>query len=66
MSEGNAVQSEQMQVICRVTKRARGSELTGAKVFCGLERLGVSETIIDCLWKAQKRQTKSQGETQDS
>jgi len=41
-------------MICRVTKRSGGSELTGEKVFRELERLGVSATIIDSLWKAQE------------
>ena len=60
MSEGNAVQSEQM--VYRVTKRSEGSEATGEKVFRELERLGVSATIIDCLWKAQEKRVKLQGE----
>ena len=62
MSEGNAVQPEQTQVICRVTKRSRGSELTGAKVFCGLERLGVSAAIRESLQKAQEKQTAMLGD----
>ena len=60
MSEGNAVQSEQM--IYRVTKRSAGKEATGEKVFRELERLGVSATIIDCLWNAQEMRTKPKGE----
>lgn len=55
MSEGNAVQSGQAQLICRVTKRSKGSELTGAKVFCGLERLGVSAAIRESLRNAQEK-----------
>lgn len=60
MSEGNAVQPEQM--IYRVTKRSTRKEATGEKVFRELERLGVSERIIDCLWNAQEMRTKTQGE----
>lgn len=58
MSEGNAIQSEQM--ICRVTKRSAGRETTGEKVFRELERLGISATIMDCLWKAQEKRTELQ------
>jgi len=58
VSEGNAIQSGQM--ICRVTKRSGGSELTGKKVFRELERLGVSATIIDSLWKAQESHVETQ------
>ncbi len=60
MSEGNAIQQGQAQLICRVTKRSGGSELTGAKVFCGLERLGVSAEIRESLRNAQEKQTKMQ------
>lgn len=60
MSEGNAVQPGQKQMICRVTKRPNGRALTGTKVFRELERLGVSTAIIDSLWKAQESCTEAQ------
>ena len=60
MSKGNAAQPKQM--VYRVTKRSGGSEATGEKVFRELERLGVSATIIDCLWKAQEKRIKSRDE----
>lgn len=58
MSEGNAIRSGQM--ICPVTKRSAGREATGEKVVREMERLGVSATIIDCLWKAQEKRTERQ------
>lgn len=52
------------QMIYRVTKRSVGKEATGEKVFRELERLGVSATIIDSLWKAQESriETKAYGQ----
>lgn len=62
MCEGNAVQKGQAQLIGRVTKRSTGSALTGEKVFCGLERLGVSAEIRESLRNAQEERTKLQTE----
>lgn len=58
MSEAEAVRSEQKYLVCRVTKRSGEKRSSGEKMFRELERLGVSTTILESLWKAQENQSK--------
>lgn len=60
MSETNAVIPDQKQMVCRVTKRSAGREITGTKVFRELQRLGVSPTILESLRTAQENRQESQ------
>lgn len=57
VSKAEVVHSEQKHLVCRVTKRSVGRENDGTKMFRELERLGVSNTILESLRKAQERQT---------
>jgi len=52
--EANVAVSSQKQMVCRVTKRSGGREITDTKVVQELQRLGVSSTILDSLRTAQE------------
>ncbi len=59
MREANVAVSSQKQVVCRVTKRSGGREITDTKVFQELQRLGVSPTILESLRTAQENRQES-------
>lgn len=60
MREANVAVSGQKQMVCKVTKRSGGREITDVKVFQELQRLGVSPTILDSLKTAQENRQEGQ------